>query len=144
MSQQYKNHIRWYPAHHFVFYPVAIILAGVAISQAIKGGEQRLLWLFLAAVVFLVAWLSFMLRQHYSLINQNRTVRLEMRFRYYVLTQQRFEPLEEQLSFGQIAALRFASDWELPSLVQKAIREKLSPDQIKQSIVDWLPDLMRV
>ncbi|WP_255156230.1 DUF6526 family protein [Ferruginibacter sp. HRS2-29] len=25
-QQQYKNHIRWYPAHHFVFYPLVTLL----------------------------------------------------------------------------------------------------------------------
>ena len=85
-----------------------------------------------------------MLRQHYALNNQNRIVRLEMRFRYYTLTHERLEPLEINLSFGQLAALRFASDEELPTLVQRALKENLSPKDIKKSIRVWLPDHMRV
>jgi hypothetical protein len=67
-----------------------------------------------------------------------------MRFRYYALTQQRLELLEDKLSFGQIAALRFASDEELPALVKRTVSENLSPGDIKKSIKNWLPDHMRV
>jgi len=85
-----------------------------------------------------------MLRQHYSLINQNRIVRLEMRLRYYMLTQQPLESVEHQLSFNQLAALRFASDAELLPLLKRALTERLTPDQIKKSIKNWQADTMRV
>jgi len=101
-------------------------------------------WALLALIFVLVTWSSFMMRQHYALTIQNRVVRMEMRFRYYVLTQQRLELLEQQLSFGQIAALRFAADDELPALVKRTIAENLSPDVIKKSIQNWVADDMRV
>lgn len=119
-------------------------MCGFCAWQGLRHAEQRTTWWFLGAVVLLITWASFMMRQHYALINQNRTVRLELRFRYYTLTHTRLEPLEDQLSDGQLYALRFASDEELPALVRRAIDEKLSPDQIKRAIVHWLPDHMRV
>jgi hypothetical protein len=45
-----------------------------------------------------------------------------------------------RLEKPQIVALRFASDAELPALVERAERDKLSADQIKQAITNWLPD----
>jgi hypothetical protein len=143
-QQQYKNHIRFYTPHHFVFYP--LLLAGLIVSlwQAFSRPGQGPEWLFISLLLVLTGWLSFMLRQHYALGNQNRIVRLEMRFRYYVLTGKRLELLEGQLSFGQIAALRFASDEELPALLERTLQERLSPDVIKKSIRNWTPDLMRV
>ncbi|RZM28741.1 MAG: hypothetical protein EOO88_07715 [Pedobacter sp.] len=143
--QNYKNHIRYYTAHHFVFYPVIMALAGLSVYFAFGGTEYTaLLWIFMALAFFVIGWLSFMLRQHYAMTGQNRTVVLEMRFRYYVLTHERLELLEDRLSFGQIAALRFASDEELPALVTRTLKENLSPDEIKRSIKNWLPDNKRV
>lgn len=143
-DQNYKNHVRYYPPHHFVFYPVVLILTGLCVYFSMQHPEQQLIWLMMSGIILLVAWVSFMLRQHYALMNQDRTVRLEMRFRYYVLTKKRLEEVEHKLSLAQILALRFASDTELPDLVQQAIDKKLSPDQIKQAIKNWQPDYMRV
>jgi len=143
-DQNYKNHVRYYPPHHFVFYPVVLILTGLCVYFSIQHPEQQLIWLMMGGIILLVAWVSFMLRQHYALMNQDRIVRLEMRLRYYILTKKRLEEVEHKLSLGQILALRFASDAELPDLVQQAIDKKLSPDQIKQAIKNWEPDYMRV
>ncbi|ANH81269.1 hypothetical protein A8C56_09975 [Niabella ginsenosidivorans] len=142
--QHYKNHIRYYPPHHFVFYPVVLLLEGFAIYRAITNESLRELWVFIALIVLLVAWLSYMTRQHYALQLQDRLVRLEMRHKYAMLTGKDFEPQEQKLSFGQIAALRFASDDELVPLINKAIKENLPPKAIKQMIRHWKADYMRV
>jgi len=143
--QDYKHHIRYYTTHHFIFYPVVCAAASVCGYFALMTeSRHRLIWIAITGTLLVIAWLSYMLRQHYALNNQNRIVRLEMRFRYYVLTQKRFEPLEAQLSFGQVAALRFASDDELADLTQRAVKENLSPNDIKKAIRVWMPDHMRV
>lgn len=142
--QTYKNHIRYYAPHHFVWYPLLALLTAGSLYMTYEREEERLLWLAFALVWVLLGWLSFMLRQHYALGNQNRIVRLEMRFRYFALTGQRLEPVEHRLSFGQIAALRFASDEELPVLVGRTLAEHLSPDAIKRAISQWEGDYMRV
>ena len=49
----------------------------------------------------------------------------------------------ERFSIKHIAALRFASDAELPALIDRAIAEQLTPDQIKRAVKDWQPDLLR-
>ena len=143
-AQNYKNHIRWYIPHHFVLYPLAFVMLAVAVYFAVVLPEQRAIWLFAAGLVLFVTWLSFMLRQHYGMTLQNRLVLLELRYRYFVCTQQRFEPLEQYLSFGQRAALRFAPDEELPALAQRAVNENLGPDAIKRAIVNWRPDYRRI
>ncbi|MET0464243.1 MAG: DUF6526 family protein [Chitinophagaceae bacterium] len=144
-EQNYSNHVRYYAPHHFVFYPLSLALLIIAIKAAVTSeSDSSLLWWMITGVIVLVIWVSVMLRQHYGLINQNRTVRLELRFRYYTLTQKRLELLEDRLSFGQLAALRFASDEELPELVDRALAEQLSPNAIKKQIRVWKPDHMRV
>jgi energy-coupling factor transporter transmembrane protein EcfT len=144
MKQDYSNHVRSYTPHHFVFYPIVL---GLMITSAVfifKYPGRAWEWTAITIIFFLIGWLSFMMRQHYALNNQDRIVRLEMRLRYYQLTQNRLEEIEPRLSFSQLAALRFASDSELPGLVQKTLDENLSPSAIKRSIINWLPDTMRV
>jgi len=143
-EQNYRNHLRYYIPHHVVFYSLCIAGMACCIYKAWQDPALRWVWAFMGFVVFLIAFLSFMLRQHYALMNQDRIVRLEMRFRYYALTGKRLEDLEGRLSFGQIAALRFAADEELPQLVERALNENLSPDAIKRAVQHWLPDHMRV
>lgn len=141
-KQTYSNHIRYYTLHHFIFYPVMLIGLIVSVSYYFKQHDN--IWLFIAALFIISAWLSFMLRQHYALTIQNRLIRQEVRFRYYTLTGQRFEIFEDRLSLGQLLALRFASDEELPELVKRTLAENLSPEIIKRSITHWQGDYMRV
>lgn len=143
-TQNYGNHIRFYPPHHFVFYPIASLLFGATATFAIKSEEYIMIWALMTATIALIIWLSFMLRQHYALGNQNRIARLELRFRYYTITQKRFDDIEKQLSLSQLLALRFASDEELVILIDRALKENLSPDDIKKSVKNWQPDYMRL
>lgn len=143
-KQDINNHIRFYTPHHFIFYPIILLLIISAAYYTITDAQNRVVFSFITAILILICWLSFMTRQHYALTNQNRIVRLEMRLRYYQLTGQAFDKIEELLSFSQIAALRFASDPELVALVQKTIDQNLNARSIKNSIKNWLPDHMRV
>jgi hypothetical protein len=143
-QQNYNNHVRYYPAHHFIFYPVVSILLALGIRGYVKNEPDQWLWAAVALIALLIGWLSFMLRQHYALTLQNRMVIVEMRLRYYILTKQNFEPLENRLSFGQIAALRFAPDNELPALIERALLEGMDANAIKKAIVNWKADERRV
>src|SRR5687768_5934195 len=100
-EQNYKNHIRWYPSHHFIFYPLTLGLFITALYQAYSG-KDRLIWIFISAIIAIVIWVAFMLRQHYALTLQNRLVLMELRYRYLAVTGSRLEPLETQLSEGQL------------------------------------------
>src|SRR5450432_1190558 len=143
-KQNFANHVRYYVPHHFIFYPLLLIALSASVYAYNQHPAQKEIWLAIIGIFIFIGWSSFMMRQHYALGNQNRIVRMELRFRYYVVTGTRLELLETGLSFPQMAALRFASDEELPVLVDRAAKENLSPDQIKKSIVHWLPDTMRV
>ncbi len=143
-KQNFSNHVRYYPAHHFIFYPlllVALIASAYAFNHI---HSEKMVWLAIITCFFFIGWLAFMMRQHYALGNQNRIVRLELRLRYFILTGKRFEPQEARLTFSQLAALRFASDDELLTLIDRAQKENLSGTEIKKRIVNWQTDDMRV
>lgn len=142
--QNYKNYIRFYTPHHFIFYPGSLALLVTAVYNSIFSEDQKTIWIFSSFIIVLIIWVSFMLRQHYALTLQNRLIKLEMRYRYFSITSERLELLENQLSDGQIFALRFASDSELPNLVNRTIAENLSPEVIKKSIANWKADHDRV
>ncbi|MBC7388027.1 MAG: hypothetical protein H7329_02340 [Opitutaceae bacterium] len=139
-----KQAPRYYVPHHLIFYPVMGVLVFACMRQAFMGYENQYIWFVIGICFFSVIALAFMLRQHYALGNQDRIVRLEMRYRYFATTGSRFEPLEKQLTFKQIAALRFASDEEMSDLIEKTVSEKLTPSLIKEKITNWVTDDMRL
>lgn len=143
-QQNYSNHAKFYPPHHFIYLPLLGVLQVWGIYKIFAGDPQQLSWILFSIVIFLLIYLSLMLRQHYALGNQNRIVKLEFKQRYFELFGKRSDEVAEKLSFGQIAALRFAYDDEFKILLEKALAEKLSANQIKKSITTWRPDLDRV
>lgn len=74
---------------------------------------------------------------------QDRIIKLEMKVRGMTLLTPAQQVILARLSRPQVVALRFASDAELPALVEQADREKLTADQIKRAIKNWVPDFDR-
>ena len=142
-TQYYNNHIRFYPPHHFVYYPIVMAFLSISIYFAFTTTDT-LLWSFISAIFLVLFCLAFMLRQHYALTLQNRIVRLELRYRYLATTGQRFEKIESKLEDAQLFALRFAPDEELPELTNRALNENFSGDDIKKAIKNWKGDYERV
>ena len=71
---------------------------------------------------------------------QDRIIRLEMQVR---LARLGLDSSFPRLTVRQIVALRFASDAELPALVNRAISENLTGKQIKEAVKDWQADWLR-
>jgi hypothetical protein len=142
--QNYKNHTRWDPIYHFFCLPVLllnIVATGFWYHNHRAQHVHSGLWLILVSIVlFLVALKARM----YAVKVQDRVIRLEERLRLAaVVTPSELIELES-LTADQLIALRFASDPELPDLARRAIREKLTRRQIKESIVSWRADHHRV
>ncbi len=141
--QNYTNHRRLYPAHHFILTPItaaALAFAFAIIGDSESIGKQEIFNVLVASALVL----AVLIARIYAIKNQNRIIRLEMRYRYFELTGKSFKEKESQLSLSQIIALRFAGDDELLQLIDKSISEKLSNKQIKQSIQNWQADYKRV
>jgi hypothetical protein len=146
--QNLANHTRWDPPFHFYILPIfalALILTLVHFFAHITHGDLRdhihAFLMILLAVAFLM--LMFKVRL-YSLKVQDRVIRLEERLR---LTQLLSEPLRSripELTEDQLCGLRFASDAEIPKLVERTLKENLKRADIKKAIQNWRPDYWRV
>ena len=137
--QSYRSH-----AHHPYPTYIAAIFLGIAIvcltGQWLLGWDTG--WPGAVALSMAVAMLVSTSRT-YTTGLQNRIIRLEMhvRLREALPDAQRHHIAD--LTMEQLVALRFASDAELPALVERAVRERLSRDQIKKAIKNWQPDFFR-
>ncbi|WP_313501643.1 DUF6526 family protein [Kaistella carnis] len=142
--QNYDNHKKFYAPHHFIYLPLLAILQMIGIWKIFSDEVNQLSWILFSTVIFLIIYLALMVRQHYALGNQDRIVRLEFKQRYFEIFGKRSDEVENQLNFGQISALRFAYDEEFKILIEKALNEKISGDEIKKSITKWRPDNHRI
>ena len=141
--QNYKNHRRLNPVHHFILTPITAVIFVWSIINAFQDDQSlaHKIYFTLTATILLILGL---LARSYGLRNQDRIIRVEMRLRYFELTGTSFSSKEKQLRLGQIIALRFASDEELQELIDRAISQNLSGTDIKKAIQNWQGDTLRV
>lgn len=146
--QSYANHTRWDPPFHFFILPifiVALLFTLIHFFAHITHGDFRDHFHAFMLILLATALLGAVLKSRlYALKVQDRVIRLEERLR---LTQLLAEPVRSripEITEGQLCGLRFASDAEIPKLVERALNEKLSRSDIKKSIKNWRPDHWRV
>ena len=96
----------------------------------------------IAGLIAAVLVLIFISRLYTTRL-QDRIIRLEMRVRCAAFLTPEQQRALQGLDLRRTAALRFASDAELPALLERTLRESLSPDQIKRAVTTWVPDLDR-
>jgi len=139
--QNYANHTRLDPLYHMFLLPVAGINIPVAIWNLIRNPGLGSAWFVILALAGAVAVAKIRM---YALKVQDRVIRLEERLR---LSQLLTGPLHDRigdLTEPQLIALRFASDAEVPALVEKALEGTMVPRELKQAIVNWRADFFRV
>jgi hypothetical protein len=95
-------------------------------------------------VIALAALVAVFKIRLYALRVQDRVIRLEERIRLVSVLPEPLRSRIGELTGAQLVALRFASDAELPSLVERALQEKLSRADIKKAVVNWRPDYSRI
>ena len=134
--QNYANHV-YRPRAWSVTSLAALLVFLVLVVHAYRDRSYVSFTLLALSGVMLSA-LSLM--RMFAVRLQNRIIRLEMQIRLTRLG--RAEDLP-RLALPQVVALRFASDAELPGLIERAISENLAPDAIKRAIRDWQGDYLR-
>lgn len=140
-SQNFKNHGRLVPMYHIgVFFPFAANF-GWAVYRLIQGVTgDTVVGLGLAVALIL---LFFSVRGQVLTV-QDRIIRLEMRLRLREVLPPDLRAQIMSLTSGQLVALRFASDAELPALVREVLAGQLADQKaIKMRVKDWQADLLR-
>jgi len=141
IQQNYANHGRTDPSFHYFLAPIAAASILVAIVTLVRFPSFNSAWLVLVSIAVGVAVFKMRL---YSLKVQDRIIRLEERFRLQQILSEPLRSRIPELTVGQLVALRFACDTELPALAARALNENLSKDELKKSVNVWRADLFRV
>ena len=145
-AQTYKNHTRWFPLVHFVIFPLLLLnllshIVRLFMAAPNTGRKTLAFWVLLSLVLILMAFAA----RTQALRAQDRIIRLEERLRYRDLLSAEMAARASDLPVSQIIALRFASDAELPGLVERTLNGEFAKTKdIKLAIKDWRGDYLRV
>ncbi len=140
-EQNYANHRRYLAPWHFFAMPVIAIYTSLKIVRIFDYPGWAAVWEALVAVAFLTAlgcarWMALRV--------QDRVVRLEERLRLERLLPGRRADIE-RLRTRQLIGLRFASDEEVPALVERVLAGELTGSRdVKKEVRQWRPDFLRV
>ena len=140
-EQNFKNHSRYIILWTFITPLILIAILGGSIVNLILADAHThysaALILLISVVLIIIYWYA----RAFALRAQDRAIRAEENFRYFILTG---KPLDGRLRMSQIIALRFAPNDEFPELAKKAVEEKLRSKEIKAAIQKWKADHHRV
>ena len=141
MAQTYETHRHNPQMTGIGFLFVVIAIVAFALRWFEIGGRLAFAAGLAALIAADVVLLS--ISRAYTTRLQDRIIKLEMRLRCASLLSPAQQAILSGLPKDRVIALRFASDAELPALLDRAKQEQLSADQIKRSIKSWVPDLDR-
>jgi Family of unknown function (DUF6526) len=139
-AQSYANHIRIVPLYHYVAVPILALNQLWALWVLFRApGVGTAMAVLTAFALLLIAYYA----RIFPLTAQDRLIGFEERERLARLAPD-LAARAGELRRGQLVALRFASDAELPALARRALDEHLEPKAIKQAIQAWRADRLRV
>jgi cell division protein FtsL len=141
-EQNFSNHVRWVPGFHLFVMPVMALNFGWSIYRWKVAGfslDAFINVLTAAALIMLMLYARM-----FALKVQDRVIRLEERMRLEKLLPADLKPRIEEFTSGQLVAMRFACDAELPALARKVLAENIKGGKaIKQMVQTWRADYLR-
>ncbi len=140
-EQNLSNHARFVPGYHYVGVPLVMANFVWCAWRMLKvQSADNGMHLLVAVILFVVLWFA----RVFPLKAQDRVIRLEERLRMVQLLPADMHGRINDFSSGQLIALRFASDAELPELAKRVLAESMTPKAIKSSVRNWRADHHRV
>lgn len=141
-EQNLSNHVRMVPGFHYFVMPVMALNFGWSIYRWKVAGfslDAFIGVLTAAALVMLMFYARL-----FALKVQDRVIRLEERMRLEKLLPDDLKPRVGEFTSGQLVAMRFACDAELPALARKVLTGNIKEGRaIKQMVQTWRPDYLR-
>ena len=139
--QTFQNHAKTVPLYHYVVFPLLTINLAMAVVAAIEApGAGTIVAAGTAVALVLLALFA----RSFALRVQDRVIRLEMRMRLRELLPVALHSRITEFTPGQLVALRFASDAELPELAQTVLRDRVTDKKaIKLMVKNWTADDLR-
>lgn len=140
-QQSFEHHAQWTPIYHFVASPLVLVYTIYKIVEFVQAPGSTTAWEAAFAIgVMATVWSARIM----ALTVQNRVVRLEMRLRLRELLSADLAKRIPELTTRQLIALRFASDAELPALVERTLKGEFANGKaIKAAVKDWQADFLR-
>ena len=145
-EQSYANHARFVPGFHFVTFGILAVNLLWSLYRLFRPYSEevpvfdRVLAVLVAGGIIGVAYYA----RIFSLTVQDRVIRNEMHARLEAALPPDLRPRIGELRRGQVVALRFAGDEELPELTRQVLDGRLTkPDEIKRAVRNWRADHLR-
>ena len=140
--QTFENHTRFVPFYHFVSAPIFLLNLVWSFYLLVTEFSVHTV---IAALVAFALWVFFLFARYFALSAQERVIRLEERLRMRELLPADLQGNINDFTTGQLIALRFASDAELPDLARQVLEEYITKGkEIKKRIQTWRLDYQRV
>ena len=142
MSEQNRgNHARYIILWHFIISGAMLAVLIGSIINLVNSAPDNIYSASLLLAISVILFFLWFYARSFALRAQDRAIRAEENFRHFILTG---KPLDSRLRLGQIIALRFASDAEMPTLAKRTVEENLTSKEIKHAIQRWRADYHRV
>lgn len=141
MEQSYKNHQQRVPIWTFgVLLPFTMNFVWAFARIAGDATTETVMNLIVSTALLLMWWMT----RRMVLTVQDRVIRLEMRLRLREVLPPGMHAEIPRLTVGQLVALRFASDAELPELTKEVLAGRFAtPKDIKMNVRAWQGDYLR-
>jgi hypothetical protein len=142
-TQSYANHRRFYSLYHYIALPILTLNIMMTIVYAYRhpGTVKWNVWQIIVAITLAIAVVAL---RTSTLIVQNRVIRFEQRIRLAMLLPDNLRARIPELTVSQLVGLRFASDAEVPALVERCLSGDLKGGEaVKKAITSWQPDFLR-